>query len=101
MQAFADFALQIVYPPNPIRNLDNSLTSDQQAGRNFFMGVTNNGLASDTVKTCNGCHTLDPAGNSQYGVARPGFFGGDGQSSFENETQLFKVRQFAGPVLSD
>jgi hypothetical protein len=26
MQAFTDFILQITYPPNPIRNLDNSLT---------------------------------------------------------------------------
>ena len=93
MQAFADFALQLTYPPNPIRNLDNSLTADQQAGQNFFLGVTNNGLASDTLKTCNGCHVLDPSGNSQYGVARPGFFGTDGQSSFENESQLFKVPQ--------
>jgi len=60
MQAFADFALQLTYPPNPIRNLDNSLTSDQQAGQNFFLGLTNNGLPSDTLKTCNGCHVLDP-----------------------------------------
>ena len=45
MQAFADFALQLTYPPNPIRNLDNSFTSDQQAGQNFFLGITNNGLA--------------------------------------------------------
>ena len=26
MQAFTDFILEIMYPPNPIRNLDNSLT---------------------------------------------------------------------------
>jgi DNA-binding beta-propeller fold protein YncE len=40
IQAFADFALQIKYPPNPIRNLDNSLTPAQQAGRAFFLGTT-------------------------------------------------------------
>ncbi|HYL35785.1 MAG TPA: hypothetical protein VEV17_07730 [Bryobacteraceae bacterium] len=91
MQAFTDFVLQLTYPPNPIRNLDNSLTADQQAGRDFFMGATTKGVASDTVKTCNGCHVLDPNGNSQFGVARPGFFGTDGQSSFENESQLFKI----------
>ena len=51
---------------------------DQQAGRNFFFGP----LASDVVQTCNGCHRLDPA---------QGFFGSDGFSSFENETQLFKI----------
>ncbi len=32
MQAFTDFILQVTYPPNPIRTLDNSLTTDQ-AGR--------------------------------------------------------------------
>jgi len=90
MQNFATFILQNTYPPNPIRNLDNSLTADQQAGKNFFMGITK-GAPSDTLKTCNGCHVLDATGNSQYSVARPGFFGTDGQSSFENETQLFKV----------
>jgi hypothetical protein len=34
---------------------------------------------------------LDPDGNREFGVARPGFFGSDGRSSFENETQLFKI----------
>ena len=38
MQAFTDFALQITYPPNPIRSLDNSLTASQQAGKNFMTG---------------------------------------------------------------
>src|SRR5262245_10772029 len=36
MQAFADFILQVTYPPNPIRALDNSLTPDQLAGHDFF-----------------------------------------------------------------
>src|SRR5207249_2001720 len=56
MQRFADFILQVTYPPNPIRRLDNSLTADQQAGRNFYFNIT-----SDTVQTCNGCHRLDPS----------------------------------------
>ncbi|HVN87869.1 MAG TPA: beta-propeller fold lactonase family protein [Candidatus Binatia bacterium] len=77
MQAFTDFILQVTYPPNPIRALDNSLTSDQQAGRNFYFGQV-----SDTVFNCNGCHVLDPAA---------GHFGSDGQSTFESETQFFKV----------
>src|SRR5436309_1933887 len=77
MQQFADFILQVTYPPNPIRHLDNSLTSDQQAGRNFYFNIT-----SDTVQTCNGCHHLDPS---------LGFFGTDGFSSFEAETQDFKI----------
>jgi hypothetical protein len=93
MQAYTDFILQVTYPPNPIRNLDNSLTSDQQAGRDFYFATTSDGkeLVSDTFHNCNGCHTLDPAGNAQFGVAKPGFFGSDGRYSFDAETQLFKV----------
>ncbi len=78
MQAFTDFILEVTYPPNPIRNLDNSLTPDQQAGRDFYF----NPLPSDVFQNCNGCHVLNPA---------QGFFGSDGFSSFEFETQLFKV----------
>jgi DNA-binding beta-propeller fold protein YncE len=93
MQAFTDFILQVTYPPNPIRSLDDSLTPDQQAGRDFFFRQTSDGreLPSDALHNCNGCHVLDPAGNAQFGVARPGFFGSDGRYSFEGETQLFKV----------
>jgi YVTN family beta-propeller protein len=80
MQAFTDFVLQVTYPPNPIRPLDNSLTPDQQAGRNFFMSANR----SDTAQPCHGCHQLDPA---------RGFFGTDGFSSFENETQQLKIPQ--------
>ena len=77
MQQFTDFALQIVYPPNPIRQLDNTLRTDEQAGRTRYFGaVTDGGL------NCNGCHTLDPTN---------GFFGGDGNSSEEGETQEFKI----------
>ena len=86
MQTFTDFALQITYPPNPIRKLDNSLTPDQQAGRDFYFGG-----ASDTFTNCNGCHTLDPKGNAEFGVARPGFFGTSGKFSFESEPQIFKI----------
>jgi hypothetical protein len=78
MQSFTDFILQVTYPPNPIRALDNSLTPDQQAGRDFFMSSTR----SDTLQPCHGCHQLD---------ASQGFFGTDGFSSFENETQDFKI----------
>jgi hypothetical protein len=83
----------VTYPPNPVRNLDNSLTADQAAGRAFYFNHAPNGqeLPSDTFHACNGCHVLDPAGNAQYGVAKPGFFGTDGRYSFETETQYFKV----------
>ena len=78
MQAFTDFILQVTPPPNPIRNLDDSLTAAQQRGRDDYFNVP---IDAGTI-TCNGCHVLDPA---------QGFFGTDGQSSFEGEPQHFKV----------
>jgi hypothetical protein len=102
MQAFTDFQLQVTLPPNPVRNLDNSLTPAQANGRNFYLGnsfLANNattgvggtsqsGRRADGINlnnfgfTCNGCHVLDPA---------QGFFGTDGQASFENEPQIMKI----------
>src|SRR5262249_14536105 len=78
MEKFTNFILQVTYPPNPIRALDNSLTVDQQAGRDFYFNTD----PSDTFEPCNGCHVLNPAA---------GFFGTDGFSSFENEPQFFKI----------
>jgi hypothetical protein len=77
MQAFTDFALQLTYPPNPIRPLDNSLSADAAAGETIF-----NGPITDQVAACRGCHVLDRA---------QGFFGTAGFSTFENETMEFKV----------
>ncbi len=76
MQSFADFSLDIVYPPNPIRNLDNALTEDQQIGRDFFFGPK-----SDAFFNCEGCHTLNPDGNKEFGVKHPGFYGTNGRYS--------------------
>jgi DNA-binding beta-propeller fold protein YncE len=78
MQAFTDFILQVTYPPNPIRNLDDSLNPTQQAGRDFFFQPQ----VVDVFRNCNGCHVVAP---------QNGFFGSDGQSTFENEPQFFKV----------
>jgi len=94
MQAFTNFALEITYPPNPIRKLDNSLTTSQQAGRDFYFREDAAGkpVPSDTFFNCNGCHVLDRRGNSEFHeVKHPGFFGTDGQFSFEGESQFFKV----------
>ncbi len=74
---FTDFALEIQLPPNPIRNLNNSDTASQAAGRSLYFGRN-----TDIVTDCNGCHNLDPAN---------GFFGTGGLTSFENETQMMKV----------
>ena len=86
MQAFTDFILQVTYPPNPLRHLDDALTPDQDAGRDFFF----NSNPSDTFFSCNGCHILDRGGNVGL-TDKPGFFGTDGRFSFESEPQIFKV----------
>ena len=93
MQAFTDFILQVTYPPNPIRSLDNQLTAFEQAGKAFFDNRLPNGqeIPSDVFHTCNTCHVVDPDGNRAAGVAKPGFFGSDGRFSFESETPSFKV----------
>ncbi|HUQ04741.1 MAG TPA: hypothetical protein VM261_19705 [Kofleriaceae bacterium] len=96
MSDFADFQLQVVYPPNPVRNLDNSLTPEQQIGRNFYFNSvtlpdgTVRELPSDRFHNCNGCHTLNPTANTGA-TAHPGFFGTDGRMSFEFEVQIFKI----------
>jgi len=77
MDAFTTFALRLTYPPNPIRNLDNSLSPQEQNGSSLYSG-----RISDQVANCNGCHRLDRG---------PGFFGTSGGSTFESETMEFKV----------
>lgn len=85
MQKFTDFTLQILYPPNPIRNLDNSLTPSQQAGKDFFVNTT-----SFFHGSCEVCHRLDPNANPEKGLFK-GFFGTDGRSSFDAEVLFPKV----------
>ncbi|MGK3987047.1 hypothetical protein WME99_28670 [Sorangium sp. So ce136] len=87
MASFTDFILQVAYPPNPIRNLDNSLTPAQQAGRDLFFTAS---AASNG--TCQSCHHIDPEANPGEGDFA-GFFGTDGRSSFDAEPQVFKVPQ--------
>ncbi len=77
MQKFTDFALEITYPPNPIRLLTNGLRADELAGVGIY-----NGAITDGIGNCNFCHTLNAAN---------GFFGGNGNSSIEGETQEFKI----------
>jgi DNA-binding beta-propeller fold protein YncE len=84
MRAFTDFILQVTPPPNPIRALDNSLTPDQNAGRNIFLGS----ILTDGDLSCAACHVLKPD---------QGFFGTDGFSSqdinFDNEFLTLKIPQ--------
>ncbi|TVP53322.1 MAG: hypothetical protein EA349_14090 [Halomonadaceae bacterium] len=69
MDKFTDFALQLSYPPNPIRKLDNSLTPVQAEGEEIYHTIN-----TDLIATCNGCHKLSP---------EEGFFGTDGTMSIE------------------
>jgi len=91
MQSFANFQLQVMPPPNPVRNLDNSLTASQQRGQAFFSGTrpsdgVNSSILDSLVGqasfTCNGCHVLDPSN---------GFFGAGGNQSFEMLPQTVKI----------
>jgi len=110
MRRLRAFTFAIQMPPNPIRALDNSLNDQQAAGRQFFLGCAGTdastgkpvqcdadgkilsgfGHLSDGVAfpdlgfTCEGCHVLDPA---------QGYFGTDGQFSFEALPQIAKIPQ--------
>lgn len=90
LNEFADFILPLFYPPNPIRNLDDSLTEEQAVGRDIYFNRPVVTLADGSATPCATCHRLDAAGNAQFGVDIPGFFGSDGQSSFV-VGQEFKV----------
>ncbi len=93
MDAFTDFILQLKYPPNPNRRIDNVLTADQEAGRRLFntvnCGIPSAPAFNGATLTCNSCHVLDP--NANPGTAAPGFFGTSGGSSFDFNPQLFKA----------
>lgn len=77
MQALADFILDLRAPPNPVRNLDNSLTAAQARGRDLYHTAITSGAGA-----CVACHRLDAA---------KGQFGTDGMSSFDGFPQLFKI----------
>jgi DNA-binding beta-propeller fold protein YncE len=91
MQKFTNFQLQVQFPPNPVRKLDNSLTASQQRGANFYFGPRpSDGILApllglnlnEDAFTCEGCHRLDPA---------QGFFGTGGNASFEGIPQIMKI----------
>ena len=79
LQSFTDFALQITPPPNPVRNLDNTLTETQTQGEAIYFNEQTTGLGS-----CNDCHELDVSQN---------LFGTSAESTFEGFgiSQLFKI----------
>ncbi|WP_218061289.1 hypothetical protein [Pseudoalteromonas luteoviolacea] len=93
MDKFADFMLKVALPPNPIRNLDNSLSSSAHIGEQFFHGERRaDGAAQDTPLNgdnvdgvnCEGCHGVDPS---------KGFYGSRGEIAHGGEIQILKVPQ--------
>ncbi|MGB3620305.1 MAG: hypothetical protein WBA20_03070 [Ketobacter sp.] len=65
LDSFADFVLQLRYPPSPIRNLDDSLTELQEEGRDTYFNVKTTGFIAPSggnvaMIPCNDCHELDP-----------------------------------------
>ena len=64
LQNLTDFAMKLSLPPNPIRALDNSLTAQEQAGKEIYF----NKADVTELGSCNNCHTLDAA-KGQFGTA--------------------------------
>lgn len=74
MRRFTAFQLEVQLPPNPVRNLDNSLTAAQQLGRDFFMSSRRAvgfppSEGPGTGFACHECHALDP-GQGLFGTNR-------------------------------
>ena len=92
MTTFANFMLNVQYPPNPIRKLDNSLNAAQKRGFDFYFGdrpvdgfkISLFGVSIIPNHNCNGCHEISP---------EKGLFGTSGHQSFEGITQIVKIAQ--------
>lgn len=83
LQAFTDFALTLMSPPNPLRALDNSLTASQELGEHIYF----NEITTGGELVCNDCHTLNPLQN-QFGT------GGEVSDEGPGITEDFKVPHF-------
>lgn len=109
MERLGGFIFELMQPPNPVRNLDNSLTPSQKQGQDYFFGTLNpdspnrvTHMASGAPPnhweedpqpyleeepigfTCNDCHRVSP---------EHGFYGTDGHASPSGEAQVMKVPQ--------
>ena len=57
MTKFRKFAMALAYPPNPMRQLNNTLRAGSETN-----GATDfSSIVTDVVTSCNGCHVLNPA----------------------------------------
>lgn len=80
MQAFTEFILEVMYPPNPIRKLDNSLTPLQQEGSNLYFGRRTFFDPDGPELNCNACHEINRNANAGF-TSKPGFFGSNSLTS--------------------
>ena len=86
MQAFTDFAMRLSYPPNPVRQLDNSLVGIEIDGERLYNdGVVR--IQTGQLEVCAQCHPIDPAA---------GTFGTRGLSANNSQTgeKNFKIPHF-------
>jgi DNA-binding beta-propeller fold protein YncE len=74
MDKFTKFILEVMYPPNPIRKLDNSLTPLQQEGSNLYFGRNTFFDPFGPALNCNACHEINRNANAGQ-TTKPGFFG--------------------------
>lgn len=86
MQKFADFALQLTYPPNPVRALDNSLDLLQTEGKRIFHEDRTTTpvlpIIGPTMNVCVQCHEIEHDQN-KYGTG--------GKMASIKSSQDFKV----------
>ena len=86
MQKFTDFVLQLTYPPNPVRALDNSLDVLQTEGKRIFHEDKTTTpvlpLIGLTMNVCVQCHEIDPD-QDKYGTG--------GKMASTKSSQDFKV----------
>ena len=87
MQAFTDFISAGHVPAEP-HPKSRQLADARPAGGSRLL--LQPGQRAGSV-TCRVCHRLDPEGNSEFGVAEPGFFGTEGMEAREVFPQTFKI----------
>jgi YVTN family beta-propeller protein len=61
MQAFTNFIMTVEFPPNPNRNLDDSLSASALSGQTEFTSMTR-----DNPFECSDCHSLPTGTNGKF-----------------------------------
>ncbi len=121
MESFRQFALEIPYPPNPFRNVDDTLPdADVQVHGSLFAGNPAQGelifdtFATDAGQPCQACHTHPfGAGGGTLGGVTPSeptssdaaaLFNGDQDQSNHSDLKIPHMRNMYekfGPVWAD